>query len=295
MWQTELVARSLNSNGIATEIVSMETKGDKILDREIAKIGSKGVFTEELEEQLASGVTDIAVHSAKDMQSILPRGFELIAFTKREKSHDVLVSFDQAITVEEAGSKIRIGTSSVRRVALLKHYYPHLEAVPMRGNLQTRIQKLKQGDCDALMLAYAGVKRMEYDNLIVHAFPERQFVPPVGQGCIAIEAAEGLADEKKQMIRTCLNNSESEICLTAERSYLRTLEGGCSIPAFGHAILEDATVSLTAGLANLDGSWKLSKTISGPVTDAVLIGEELGNYILENNGREVLAAIKSVQ
>ncbi|MBT8334893.1 MAG: hydroxymethylbilane synthase [Deltaproteobacteria bacterium] len=295
MWQTELVARSLNSKGIATEIVSMETKGDKILDREIAKIGSKGVFTEELEQQLASGATDIAVHSAKDMQSILPRGFELIAFTKREKSHDVLVSFDQTISVEEAGSKIRIGTSSVRRVALLKHYYPHLEPVPMRGNLQTRIQKLKQGDCDALMLAYAGVKRMEYDTLIVHAFSERRFIPPVGQGCIAIEAAEGLADEKKQMIRTCLNNSESEICLTAERSYLRTLEGGCSIPAFGHAVLKDATVSLTAGLANLDGSWILSKTISGPVNDAVLIGEELGNYILDNNGREVLAAIKSAQ
>jgi hydroxymethylbilane synthase len=295
MWQTELVARSLNSRGIATEIVSMETKGDKILDREIAKIGSKGVFTEELEEQLASGLTDIAVHSAKDMQSLLPNGFELIAFTKREKSHDVLVSFDQTISVDDAQSNIRIGTSSVRRVALLKHYYPHLEPVPMRGNLQTRIQKLKRGDCDALMLAYAGVRRMGYDNLIVHAFPENQFIPPVGQGCIAIEAAAVLAEEKKQMIRTCLNNIESELCLTAERSYLRTLEGGCSIPAFGYAVLEEARVSLTAGLANLDGSWVLSKTISGPATDAVLIGEELGNYILENNGREVLAAIKSSQ
>ncbi|MDP3696249.1 MAG: hydroxymethylbilane synthase, partial [Desulfocapsaceae bacterium] len=159
MWQTETVAGMLNEQGMETVISSMETKGDKILDVSIAKIGSKGVFTEELEEQLQSGATDIAVHSAKDMQSMLPQGFGLIAFTAREKVNDVLLALDKGLDLDDPAKKIRIGTSSVRRIALLKHYYPHVQTVEMRGNLQTRIQKLRDGACDALMLAYAGVKR----------------------------------------------------------------------------------------------------------------------------------------
>lgn len=295
MWQTETVARILNDNGIDTTIVPMETKGDKILDRSIAKIGSKGVFTQELEEKLANGSTDIAVHSAKDMQSILPDGFSLIAFTEREKSHDVLVGFSGGIDLQDNDQQIRVGTSSVRRVALLKHYYPHLQSVPMRGNLQTRVRKLENGDCDVLMLAYAGVKRMGYDNLIIHHFPETQFVPPVGQGCIAIEVADSLDKDKKKLIRDTLNNSQSEICLRAERAYLRTLEGGCSIPAFGHAVLNGDHIQLQAGLSNLDGSWLLCKTLTGSIEKPEELGLELGNFILENEGKEVLAAIKGEQ
>ncbi len=295
MWQTETVARILNDNGIATTIVSMETKGDKILDRSIAKIGSKGVFTEELEEQLAKGSTDIAVHSAKDMQSILPHGFSLIAFTEREKSHDVLVSFREDIDLQNKSQQIRVGTSSVRRVALLKHHYPHVDPVPMRGNLQTRIRKLENGDCETLMLAYAGVKRMGYEKMIVHHFPEEQFIPPVGQGCIAIEVADSLDSDKKSLVRSCLNNIDSEICLRAERAYLKTLEGGCSIPAFGHAVLKNDQIQLQAGLANLDGSWLLCKTVTGPKEEPEALGCTLGNFILEHEGKEVLAAIKREQ
>ncbi len=141
MWQTDTIADMLQKNGMNTSISSMETKGDKILDVSIAKIGSKGVFTEELEDQLSNGTTDIAVHSAKDMQSTLPDGFELIAFTDREKSNDVLVSRTRDINLDDNSRPIRIGTSSVRRIALLKHFYPHVETVEMRGNLQTRIKK----------------------------------------------------------------------------------------------------------------------------------------------------------
>jgi hydroxymethylbilane synthase len=295
MWQTEYVARRLNDHGIETEIVPTETRGDKILDRSIAKIGSKGVFTEELEEQLASGATDIAVHSAKDMQSTLPDGFSLIAFTERERSNDVLVGLDPSIDIEDSARPLTIGTSSVRRVALLNHYYPHIKPVPMRGNLQTRIAKLQAGNCDALILAYAGVTRMEYDHLIVHSFPEHQFIPPVGQGCIAIEAAERLPEEKKTLVRDYLNDKESELCLLAERAYLKVLEGGCSIPAFGRASIQAGSLSLTGGLANLDGSWLLQKTLSGPTDHPEELGQALGEYILENNGRETLAAIKNAQ
>jgi len=295
MWQTETVAGMLNEAGMETVISSMETKGDRILDVSIAKIGSKGVFTEELEEQLQSGVTDIAVHSAKDMQSMLPEGFGLIAFTAREQVNDVLLALDKGLNLDDPKQKIRIGTSSVRRIAMLKHYYPHVQTVEMRGNLQTRIQKLRDGACDALMLAYAGVKRMEYEEMIVKIFPEDEFVPPVGQGCIAIESSDGMDAEKKAMVRACLNNPDSESCLLAERAYLRTLEGGCSIPAFGLAVLENDTLTLTVGLASLDGSIILRKTEQAPRQEAEQLGERLGHYILDNGGKEMLAEIRRHQ
>ncbi len=295
MWQTDTVAAMLEKSGMETQISSMETKGDKILDVSIAKIGSKGVFTEELEDQLSNGTTDIAVHSAKDMQSILPSGFELIAFTDREKSNDVLVSRNTNLDLTDTNKPIRVGTSSVRRIALLKHFYPHVETVEMRGNLQTRIQKMDAGDCDALMLAYAGVKRMEYDDMIVKTFSEDEFIPPVGQGCIAIESATTISDDKREKIRACLNNPDSESCLLAERAYLRTMEGGCSIPAFGLAVLNGNDIVLRGGLASLDGKTVLIKTEKGPRDQADVIGERLGKYILENGGKEILADIKRIQ
>lgn len=295
MWQTDTVAGMLADDGMETKISSMETKGDKILDVSIAKIGSKGVFTVELEDQLSSGMTDIAVHSAKDMQSILPDGFELIAFTDREKPNDVLLSSDASIDLSDTSRPLRIGTSSVRRVALLKHFYPHVETVEMRGNLQTRIGKMDAGDCDALMLAYAGVKRMEYDDMIIKVFSEEEFIPPVGQGCIAIESATNLSADKREKVRSCLNNADSEACLLAERAFLRVMEGGCSIPAFGLAILEGDELILRGGLASLDGSTVLVRTEKGPQTEAEDIGKRLGIYILENGGKEILADIKRAQ
>ncbi len=295
MWQTDTVAGMLEKNGMETTISSMETKGDKILDVSIAKIGSKGVFTVELEDQLSSGMTDIAVHSAKDMQSILPDGFELIAFTDREKPNDVLLSRNSAIDLSDTSQKIRIGTSSVRRIALLRHFYPHVETVEMRGNLQTRIAKMDAGDCDALMLAYAGVKRMEYEDMIVKVFPLDEFIPPVGQGGIAIESSTTLDSDKRERIRKCLNNAESEACLLAERAYLRVMEGGCSIPAFGLAQLDGEQLSLSGGLSSLDGQTVLVKTETGTKDQAEEIGKRLADYILSNGGREILADIERVQ
>ncbi len=151
------------------------------------------------------------------------------------------------------------------------------------------------GECDALMLAYAGVKRMEYEDMIVKIFPEDEFIPPVGQGCIAIEAAQSLDPEKRARVRDCLNNPDSEACLLAERAYLRTMEGGCSIPAFGLAVLSGKTLTLRGGLASLDGQIVLVKTEEGPRDTADAIGERLGRYILDNGGKEILADIKRVQ
>lgn len=295
MWQAYYVQDLLEKGGIDTEIITMETKGDKILDVSIAKIGSKGVFTEELEEKLGNGKIDIAVHSAKDMPSILPSGFELVAFTDREKSEDVLVSHKADLDIEDRSKRIVLGTSSVRRRALLKLHYPHVETVDIRGNLQTRVRKMEQGLCDGIMLAYAGVHRMEMGHMIVGVFPTDKFIPPVGQGCVAVEAANTLPDEKRQALRACLNNEESEIRLLAERAFLRRLEGGCSIPAFALATLNGEEINLTAGLVSLDGSKNISATRTGMRAEAEKMGAELGNHILENGGRELLAEIRSQQ
>jgi len=295
MWQTYYVQDKLTKAGVDTEIITMETKGDKILDTSIAKIGSKGVFTEELEEQLAHGDIDIAVHSAKDMPSVLPDGFELIAFTDREKSEDVLVSHNPQLSLEDQTKKIVIGTSSVRRRALLKLYYPHVETVDIRGNLQTRIKKMEEGLCDGILLAYAGVHRMNLGSLIVQHFPVDKFVPPVGQGCVAIEAAGTLPPEKKEMIRSCINNPDSEACLLAERAFLRCLEGGCSIPAFALATLDGDTLSLSGGLVSLDGTKNITSFRTGSRSEAETIGKELGTFILGSGGKELLAEIRSLQ
>src|SRR5690554_4482100 len=161
LYQANHVAGLLKLKGLDTEIVPIETLGDKILDVSISKIGSKGVFTEEIEEQLRAGHIDIGVHSAKDMPSELPDGFELVAFTERELVNDVLVSLDKNITLDT--NPLVVGTSSNRRLATLKRFYPHVKTVAMRGNLQTRVAKMEAGQCQALLLAYAGVHRMGYD------------------------------------------------------------------------------------------------------------------------------------
>ncbi|MEE4136892.1 MAG: hydroxymethylbilane synthase [Desulforhopalus sp.] len=295
MWQTETVADLLHGAGMTTRIAAMETIGDRILDTSIAKIGSKGVFTAELEEQLAGGVTDIAVHSAKDMQSHLPEGFALIAFTEREKFTDVLLSDKVDIDLADPDRPLVIGTSSVRRRALLRHHYPHVEIVEMRGNLQTRIRKMQEGACDALILAYAGVKRMGYQAMIVKEFDPTVFVPPVGQGCIAIEAAVTLPAEKQAKIRACLNHPESEMCLLAERAFLKKLEGGCSIPAFGCCVKQGDELSLTAGLASLDGRRILCVSQQGSTDQPEALGERVGEAILAQGGRTMLAEIRRQQ
>jgi len=295
LWQAEAVAGMLNNHGFTTEIITMETRGDKILNTPIAKIGSKGVFTEEIEAMLKNGEVDLAVHSAKDMPSKLPAGFSLIAFTRREKPNDVLVSKNSSISLNNLDTPICIGTSSVRRVALLRHFYPHVKTVNIRGNLQTRIKKMTTGTCDALMLAYAGVKRMNYEHLIASELPVTEFVPPVGQGSIAIEVFDSIDPNLKKKIRECVNHPETEVILTAERAYLRKLEGGCSIPAFALAECNGTSVRLTGGLISLDGQRVIKRTGTDEKENAQQLGEDIGLQILENGGRELLAEIRMSQ
>ncbi len=294
LWQTHHVADLLREGGLIPEIISMETQGDKVLDRSLSKIGSKGLFTAELEESLVTGQIDIAVHSAKDLPSELGKNLEIIAFTQREMVNDVVISFNKNLKLAD-GHPWVIGTSSTRRIATLRHYYPHLTCVDMRGNLQTRIRKLQEGNCDALILAYAGVHRMNYDAYITELLPTDIFTPAVGQGSIAIEASTYLDPAKRTIIRQCVNHLETELCLRAERAFLHRLQGGCSIPAFALATLlpENGAFALKAGIISLDGKILLSKNFQGEEHSVEHTGYMAADDILASGGRDILYSIRN--
>jgi hydroxymethylbilane synthase len=291
IWQAEHVASLIQPSGYRTEIFPMETKGDKILDVSISKIGSKGVFTEEIEEKLLDGSVDIAVHSAKDLSSDIHDDLELIAFTEREQVNDVVLSLKPGFSIY-THQKMRIGTSSTRRVAFLKHFYPHAEAVAIRGNLQTRVAKLEAGECDALLLAYAGVHRMGFDHLIVEKIETSYFVPPVGQGSIAIECHKKLSFEKKEIIDRWVNHPATEDCVRTERAFLRTLNGGCSIPTFGYAHWDDDLITLKAGIISLNGQQVVKVKKTGSPESFRELGESVGNEVLRSGGAEILHHIR---
>jgi hydroxymethylbilane synthase len=290
LWQAAFVADLIKPSGYQTEIIPIETKGDKIQSVSIAKIGSKGVFTEEIEEKLLEGTIDIAVHSAKDLSSELADELELIAFTERELANDVVLSTNKNFSLQQEG--IKIGTSSTRRVAFVKHFYPQASTIAIRGNLQTRVQKLKAGECNALILAYAGVHRMGFDNLIVDKIETSYFVPPVGQGSIAIECHKKLSFDKKEIIERWVNHPATEDCIRAERAFLKTLEGGCSIPSFGYAWMEGSVLILKAGIISLDGQRIIKIKRSGTVEDGKELGKSIALEVLAEGGSEILEEIK---
>ena len=290
LWQANHVADLIKPSGFRTEIVPIETKGDKILNVSIAKIGSKGVFTEEIEDRLLDGSIDIAVHSAKDLSSYMPDELELIAFTERETVNDVIISTDKNFKLEK--ENVIIGTSSTRRVAFVKHFYPHATTVSIRGNLQTRLAKLEAGECHALILAFAGVHRMGYDHLITEHIETSYFVPPVGQGSIAVQCHKKLPFEKKEIIERWVNHVETENCLRAERAFLKTLEGGCSIPSFGYASMEGPLVTLKAGIISLDGKEVIKIKRSASVEDGTDLGRSIANEVLAKGGDRILSEIR---
>ncbi len=286
LWQAQWVKTQLASVGITSKLVPVSTQGDRILDVSISEIGSKGVFTKELENKLQNGEIDIAVHSAKDMPSVLPDSFEIIAFGPRTRANDVLISTNKV----NLANPLVIGTSSTRRVACLRHFYPHIETIDMRGNLQTRIEKMKSGACDALILAYAGVQRLNYENMIQHVFDEKVWIPAVGQGSIAVEAHSSLDSVLRAKIRSIISHAKTVFELIAERAFLEKFEGGCSIPIFAHATSDQNNILLRGGIISLDGKEKVSRERSGE--DPKDLGEALALEVLEAGGQKILKKIK---
>ena len=291
LWQTEHVAARLQKAGFETEIVPMQTTGDAVQDRSLAKIGAKGVFTQELEESLLRGDTHLAVHSAKDVQSSIPRELELLAFLEREQVNDVVLSFNENFSLDKPG--IVLGTSSTRRKAQLRRFYPHATTAEARGNLQSRLRKLEEGQFDALVLAYAGVHRMGYGHLVRHTLPTAQFVPATGQGSIAIECAASLPADLKARLKAALDHADTHVCLAAERAFLHTMEGGCSIPSFALATLHGERLRLHAGLISLSGEEYVEEIqTADSVAEAVELGVRVADTVLGRGGREILASIR---
>ncbi len=292
LWQAHYIESILQKGGLETEIITLETKGDKILNKPLAEIGSKGLFTEELEEKLITGEIDIAVHSAKDLQSELKPELEIIAITEREKPNDVLVSLDKNFSIEDSSKELIIATSSTRRKAILKRNYPHVKIVDTRGNLQTRFRKMEEGQYHAMLLAYAGVHRMGYDDKIVNLFSLDEFTPAVGQGAIAVEASTLLDKNKREVIRKLINHTETELCVIAERAFLKKLQGGCSVPLFALASLQAQTLSIRGGIVSLNGAEIMEEVVQGDSSQASILGKKLANTLLEKGAGIILENIK---
>lgn len=292
LWQANWVAERLQQAGFETEVVSIETTGDKNIHRNIAKLGVKGVFTDEIEKQLRNKEVHIAVHSAKDMQSNIDEDLEIFAFTEREKPNDVLVSYNKYFAFDES-QKIVLGTSSARRVAMIRHYFPKVKTSDIRGNLQTRMRKLEEGLCDALVLARAGVKRLGWEKHIVQELDIETFTPAVGQGSLAIECLTSLDAALKTDLRGLLNEANAEVCLKAERAFLKHLDGGCSVPIFALAQLqEDGQLFMNAGIVSLNGKDMVRKQSVTNPKDPVAFGQQIAQEVLEDGGRDILDEIR---
>ena len=290
LWQSNHIAACLRKKYPECEVVlkKIVTKGDRILDVPLAQIGGKGLFTKEIEEDLLSGEVDLAVHSLKDMPTVLPEGLCLTAITERANVGDAFVS-NKYNSFAELPLGAVVCTSSLRRKAQLLAARPDLTIRDLRGNVDTRLRKLDEGLYDAVILAAAGLERLGHGDRIKDVIPSGVCLPAVGQGALAIECRTDDA-EVRQML-DFLNDMPTVHATNAERAFLGLLEGGCQVPIGVHADVEGDKIKIEAIIAALDGSTVLRDTIEGTATDAVALGQELGKKMLANGGQEILAAI----
>lgn len=290
LWQSNHIATLLREKYPECEVVlkKIVTKGDRILDVPLAQIGGKGLFTKEIETELADGTIDLAVHSLKDMPTVLPEGLCLTAITERANVGDAFVSNKYA-SFEELPLGAVIGTSSLRRKAQLLAARPDLQIMDLRGNVDTRLRKLDEGLYDAIILAAAGLERLGHGDRITALIPPDVCLPAVGQGALAIEART--ADDEVRSMLEFLNDLPTKQSTDAERAFLGLLEGGCQVPIGVHADVSGEQIKIDAIIAALDGSTVLRDTITGKAVDAVALGQQLGKKMLAAGGQEILAAI----
>lgn len=290
LWQSNHIAALLREKYPECEVVlkKIVTKGDRILDVPLAQIGGKGLFTKEIETELADGTIDLAVHSLKDMPTVLPEGLCLTAITERANVGDAFVSNKYA-SFEELPLGAVIGTSSLRRKAQLLAARPDLHIMDLRGNVDTRLRKLDEGLYDAIILAAAGLERLGHGDRITALIPPDVCLPAVGQGALAIEART--ADDEVRSMLEFLNDLPTKQSTDAERAFLGLLEGGCQVPIGVHADVAGEQIKIEAIIAALDGSTVLRDTITGKAEDAIALGQQLGKKMLAAGGQEILAAI----
>ncbi|PTQ76198.1 hydroxymethylbilane synthase [Nitrosomonas oligotropha] len=290
MWQAKFIQKCLGELYPQTEvsILGMTTRGDQILDQSLAKIGGKGLFIKELEQALEDGRADIAVHSMKDMPMNVPEGFKLAAITEREDPRDAFVSIHYSgLDALPEGSIV--GTSSLRRESQLRAQFPHLEVHPLRGNVQTRLRKLDEGQYAAIILAAAGLKRLGLSDRITALLSPEQSLPAVGQGALGIECRADRTDLVALM--QPLHHQETAYCVEAERALSRVLGGSCQVPLGAFAEISNGTLQLRGFVAQPDGKRIVSDALNGKPETGITMGQQLAQKLINKGAGEILATL----
>jgi hydroxymethylbilane synthase len=287
LWQANWVKAAIARHWPHTlcELVVIKTTGDKILDVPLAKVGGKGLFVKEIEEALLDGRIDMAVHSMKDMPAELPEGLSISAVPQRENPSDALVAHGcDSLAALPRGA--RVGTSSLRRSAQLLHQRPDLKILPLRGNLDTRLKKLTATNLDAIVLAAAGLKRLQLEHRITQYLPMDAMLPAVGQGALCIESRtnDGVTGPKV----AALDHAVTHTAVTAERAFLHRLQGGCQVPIAGHATITDDQLYLTGLVAEPDGQTVIRGSVEGPCHQAGPLGRQLAENLLARGAGDIL-------
>ncbi len=290
LWQANYIASQLKKHypDIQVELVKIVTKGDKILDVPLAKVGGKGLFVKEIEEAMLRNEIDIAVHSLKDVPTYFPEGLGLVAITEREDPRDAFLSVKYS-SIDEMPEGAVLGTSSLRRKAQIMLKRGDLEIRDLRGNVDTRIRKLEEGQYDGIILAYAGLKRLGLEGKVRQVFEPDFMIPAVAQGFLGIEAR--LDDEETRKIVSVLNHRESEIRAKAERAFLKTLEGGCQVPLAAYSEIDGDKLKITGFVSDLEGKRVFRDSMEGPPEEAERIGTALAEKLLDMGARQVLDEI----
>ena len=292
MWQANWIKEQLESQhpDIPVEIVIIKTSGDKIQDVPLAKIGGKGLFVKEIEEALLKKDIDFAVHSMKDMPIKFPFALCIASVTKRENPFDALISRDN-IKLNDLPKGAKVGTGSLRRISQLLHYRPDLKLIPLRGNLETRIKKLETEGLDAIILAAAGLIRMGWENKISEIISPEILLPAMGQGAVGIETRKH--DVDNQILLADMDDENTHLALDAERAVVARLEGGCNVPIGAFATIEGDEMILRGLVASLDGKTLYKKELKGDKVNAVALGNEMGNALLDMGGDKIMHEINS--
>ncbi len=290
LWQAHYVRDRLLAQhpGLQVELVTMVTKGDKILDTPLAKIGGKGLFVKELEQGMQAGEADIAVHSMKDVPMALPEGFELPVICEREVPFDAFVS-NTYECLDDLPQGARVGTSSLRRSSQLLNKRPDLKIGSLRGNVQTRLSKLDAGEFDAIILASAGLLRLEMKERIRERIAPERMLPAVGQGAVGIECRQG--DSRVRGLIDFLNDNDTFTRVAAERAFNHRLEGGCQVPIAGYAVLEGDQLWLRGLVASTDGREVLFDENRASREDAETLGRELAEELLGRGADKILRSL----
>ncbi|MEW5787003.1 MAG: hydroxymethylbilane synthase [Pseudomonadota bacterium] len=290
LWQAEHVKARLMAlhPGLEVELLGMTTQGDQILDSPLSRIGGKGLFVKELEVAMAEGRADLAVHSIKDVPMDLPAGFELAAISAREDPRDAFVSNTHP-SLEALPAGARVGTSSLRRQAQLRARLPHLNVDTLRGNVNTRLRKLDEGQYDAILLAAAGLKRLGFQERIRAILEPEESLPAVGQGALGIEIRSG-RPEVAQLLAP-LNDPDTAACVLAERAMSRRLQGGCQAPIGGYAVVRDGRLFLRAFVADLEGIRFYRATAEGPLDAPEYVGLAAAEDLIRQGADRLLAEL----